>query len=278
MTTPPAPLGPEQQQQLVNQIGLGLASMAAPGTWRQIRTEYRSAGRHVEADVIITAPDGSQHAVPAPRELFGLLGSLRAGMYQPALGTWLSGVVVVDPAQSVSADFSYDHEPRWRHVPPPIGFQDELRFYPRAEDRIPAWLRQRAGLPPLGPSTVDEIKSPRIYDGVDPSGRPLVNRPPLQPGERERILDYLGAAPVVLAARSYGADAFAPDRDDAVPMTFRTDGSWVWPGAVAYYLREHDVPPDPELVAHIRARQFVVPEVDEPARDLALAAVTGEPA
>lgn len=278
MTTPPAPLGPEQQQQIVNQIGLGLSSMAAPGTWRQIRTEHRAVGRHVETDVIITAPDGTPHSVPPPRELFGHFGALRAGMYRPGLGTWLSAVVIVDPAQGVSADFTYDFEPRWRNVPPPIGFQDELRFFPRAEDRIPAWLRQRAGLPPL--STVDEqgIRTPRVHDGVDPSGRPLVNRPLLQPGEREQVLEYLGAAPVVLAARSYGIDAFAPERTDVVPMNFRTDGSWVWPGAVAYYLREHNVPPDPELVAHIRARRFVVPEVDEPTRDLALAAVTGEPA
>ena len=64
---------------------------------------------------------------------------------------------------------------------------------------------------------------------------------------------------------------------DAVPMNFRTDGAWAWPGAVAYYLREHGVPPDPDLVAHIRARRFTAPsEVPEPAKDLALAAITGE--
>ena len=45
-----------------------------------------------------------------------------------------------------------------------------------------------------------------------------------------------GTAPVVLAARSNGDDAFAPGRTDVVPLNFRTDGSWVWPGAVAYYL------------------------------------------
>ena len=60
-------------------------------------------------------------------------------------------------------------------------------------------------------------------------------------------------------------------------MNFRTDGAWAWPGAVAYYLREHGVPPDPDLVAHIRARRFTAPsEVPEPAKDLALAAITGE--
>ncbi|MFD0540822.1 hypothetical protein ACFQY7_50440 [Actinomadura luteofluorescens] len=38
-----------------------------------------------------------------------------------------------------------------------------------------------------------------------------------------------------------------------MPLTFHTDGTWVWSGAVAYYLTEHGVPPEPDLVAHIRA-------------------------
>ena len=54
-------------------------------------------------------------------------------------------------------------------------------------------------------------------------------------------------------------------------------GGGAWPGAVAYYLREHEVPPDPDLVAHIRARRFTPPsEVSAEATVLALAAITGE--
>ncbi|EOD58743.1 hypothetical protein H480_42690, partial [Amycolatopsis vancoresmycina DSM 44592] len=107
-------------------------------------------------------------------------------------------------------------------------------------------------------------------------GRPLVRRPPVPPAEVEPVLAYLDAAPVILASRSNGPDAFDPARTDAVPLNFRTDGVWAWPGAVAYYLREHGVPPDPELVAHLRARRFAAPaEVTEAAKDLALAAITG---
>ena len=47
-------------------------------------------------------------------------------------------------------------------------------------------------------------------------------------------------------------------------------------GAVAYYLREHDIAPDPELLTHIRASRFTMPEVDEPTRKRAVAAITGE--
>jgi hypothetical protein len=279
MTQPPVPPRPDQQQELVRQIGLALAAQAQPG-WRQLRVEYRAAGRHVEADLLVTGPDGLPRPAQPHPEAVRLLGVLRSGMYQPGRGTWLGAILVFDPAQPPDVDFVRpDLEPPFRQQPPPIGFQDELRFFPRADEHIPAWLRERAGLPPLAPPAGDgRVRTPRIHDGLDAAGKPLVRRPALVPAEIERVLAYLDAAPVILASRSNGPDAFAPDRADAVPMNFRTDGAWAWPGAVAYYLREHGVPPDPDLVAHIRARRFTAPaEVPEPAKDLALAAITGEP-
>lgn len=450
MTTPPGPLGPDQQQAIVDRVGRGLAGLVPPG-WRQLRVDYRAAGRHVECDVHVTSADGAVRPVPPPRELLTDLAELRTGMYRPGIGTWLTAVLTFDPVRGAHTEYSDDPEPAWRRLPPPIGFQDELRFFPRADHHVPTWLRARAGLPPLrtpgpaapppgsvppatpppppqtdgptppgpppvpvadrpaptgpigseqapqperatpptpaagsgpaasgpafapagatpvgpegstgtplaadpgapgptgdedaqpgpaAPSSADasatplpattqgpeedlqptarpapgaaeapapdgatpptsaetpaeregvadppartaaDVKTPRIYDGLDEAGRPVVEREPLSPGEREQVLAYLEAAPAVLASRSYGADAFAPERVDVVPMVFRTDGSWAWPAAVAYYLREHDVAPDPELLGHIRGHRFAVPEVDKAAQDIALAAITGRP-
>ncbi|MBE1500995.1 hypothetical protein H4696_008095 [Amycolatopsis lexingtonensis] len=275
MTQPPGPLRPDQQQEIVRQIGAALTASTPPG-WRQLRIEYRAAGRHVEADLLVTGPDGRPRVAQPPPEAVRLLGVLRSGMYQPGFGTWLGAILVFEPGQAPDVDFVRpDLEPPFRQQPPPIGFQDELRFFPRADEHIPGWLRDKAGLTP--PPGDGEVRTPRIYDGLDASGRPLIRRQPLLPAEIERVLAYLDAAPVILASRSNGPDAFAPDRADAVPMNFRTDGVWAWPGAVAYYLREHGVPPDPELVAHIRARRFTAPaEVPEAAKDLALTAITGE--
>ncbi|WP_410660877.1 ferredoxin [Amycolatopsis sp. lyj-112] len=285
MTQPPVPLNQQQQQQLVWQIGHALATPLPPG-WQQMRVEYRAAGRHVEVDLLVTGQDGlPRPAQPSP-EAVQLLGNLRAGMYRPGGGTWLNAILVFGSATVLSTDFLTDVEPPWRQAPPPIGFQDELRFFPRAEQNIPPWLRQRAGLEsapvaePLvatPPADAPEgLRSPRVYDGVDESGRPVVNREALSPAERDRVLEYLDAAPVVLASRTYDADAFAPSREPLVPLNFRTDGRWYWPGAVAYYLREHDVAPDPDLLTHIRALRFTLPEVGEPERELAVAAITDQ--
>lgn len=292
MTTPPSPppqgptpLTPEQQQRIVAGIGQAVAALVPPG-WRQLRVEHRAMGRHLETDVSVAGPDGVSRPLPPSPEVVRLLGTLRTGMYLPGQGTWLAAVLLFDAVQGASVDFTLDREPRWRRVPPPIGFADELRFFPRAEQHIPAWLRARAGLPPVLPApppaiatpraqTPDGLRMPRVYDGLDEAGRPVVTRERLSPAEREQVLSYLDAAPVVLASRTYDADALDPSRTDAVPLNFRTDGSWVWPGAVAYYLREHDVAPDPELLTHIRGLRFTLPEVGERERDLALTALTG---
>lgn len=137
----------EGQQQLIKRIGRALLG-AAPPDWKQIRAEYRSAGRHIEADVLVTGADGQPQPIRPPMEVVELLGELRAAMYQPGRGTWMSGVYLLEHPSKYSADFAPDTEPRWRRMPPPIGFQDELRRFPRDDAHIPEWLRMRAGLPP----------------------------------------------------------------------------------------------------------------------------------
>ncbi|MEU3274218.1 ferredoxin [Saccharomonospora sp. NPDC006951] len=288
MSQPGAPLTAPQRQQLVARIGQAVAA-AAPRGWRRLEIEYRAAGRHVEVDLGVTGQDGVTRPAQPPAAAVRLLSDLRAGMYQRGRGTWLGATLTFAPGQPPRLDVVLDNEPEWRRQPPPIGFRDELRFFPRAERYLPEWLLLRAdgapvaGEPPrfpsAGPSAVDEgvPRTPRVYDGFDDSGMPLVERPALSRAERERVLAYLDAAPVVLAARGYDTDPFEPRRPASVPLTFRTDGAWVWPGAVAYHLREHEIAPDPELLTHIRARDFVVPEVGEPARELAIAAITGSP-
>ncbi|MET0236597.1 MAG: ferredoxin [Kibdelosporangium sp.] len=280
MTQPPhAPMTPDRRNALIAEIARVLAATVPPG-WGQLRAEYRAAGRHVEAEVIVIGAAGQTRSAPPP-DLVRLLAQLRAGMYQPGRGTWLGGSVEIDATGGLRTDFTLDAEPRWWRVPPPVGFADELRFFPRAAQHIPGWWRHRAGLPgpqpsaePVTPPVDGPVRMPRVWDGLDADGRPVAARPPVPDIERERILGYLEACPVVIAARHYDVDRFVPDTEPKVPLNFHTDGVWVWPGAVSYYLREHNLPPDPDLVAHLRARRFATPEVDEPARERAIAAVT----
>ncbi|GGK40281.1 hypothetical protein [Nocardia camponoti] len=114
-----------------------------------------------------------------------------------------------------------------------------------------------------------------VIDGTDPSGRPIVNRQQLHPEVANSLLHYLQNAPVVLAARSYDTDMFAPsDRD--VPMNFHTDGTFIWPGAVWHYLRKYGLPPSPELMEHVARQGYRVPDVSEAARQAAVQTIVGQ--
>lgn len=110
-------------------------------------------------------------------------------------------------------------------------------------------------------STVPRFRHARPVDGFDDHGRPIVNRPPATRDIFAPLLSYLEAAPVVLAARSCTADIFIPSDID-VPLNFRTDGVWIWPGSVPHYLRKHGTLPEPDLVTHAISRRFSIPELN----------------
>ena len=171
MTEPQPVMDQPEQDRLTRQVGRALLTVAGQD-WTQVRAEFRAAGRHVEVDVYVTGQDGTPRPVPPPREVVDGLGKLRQGMYRPGRGTWLSALYLLDPPSSFSAEFEPDVEPRWRRVPPPIGFADELRFFPRGDDHIPDWLRQRAGLPPAG------AEVPATPPHGTPQGGPQHGTPP----------------------------------------------------------------------------------------------------
>ncbi|GLZ29451.1 hypothetical protein Lesp02_16410 [Lentzea sp. NBRC 105346] len=289
MSQPATPLSDEDQQQLVRQIGRAMLP-ALPPDWQKVRAEYRAAGRHIEVDLAFSGPDGQLRPVRPPMEVVQLFGQLRSGMYQPDRGTWLSAVYEIEAPAAFTVDFEAEEEPRWRNVPPPIGFRDELQTFPRPDERIPDWWRQRVGLPPLPQPEPEQpqeyqaaeqpvenaaMRTARVYDGKNDEGRIFVNRQPVEPHLLEGLIAYLEAAPVVLAARNYDTDEFSPTEQD-VPLNFRTDGTWIWAGAVPHYLRKYGLPPEPELVAHAVSRNFQVGEVDEATQDLAVSIITGQ--
>jgi len=181
VTEPQPVMAQAEQDQLTRQVGRALLTVAG-ADWQQVRAEYRSAGRHIEVDVLVKGPDGVERPVRPPQEVVDGLGKLRQGMYRPGRGTWLSALYVLDPPSSFSAEFEPDVEPRWRRVPPPIGFADELRFFPRGDDHIPDWLRQRAGLPPAPDAPAADQAGVAGPQAGGPAGPGGANEQPGRPG------------------------------------------------------------------------------------------------
>ena len=95
-----------------------------------------------------------------------------------------------------------------------------------------------------------------VFDGVDPDRGPwfTTNRPVVtDDAERDRLLTALRTAEIITWSGTWMVDVLNPERGDVVPLHLRTDGRWVWSDAVAYYLEQYGLAPDPDLVAHLSA-------------------------
>nr|WP_219633045.1 TNT domain-containing protein [Haloechinothrix aidingensis] len=265
-------LNATEQDTLVKQIGLALLR-AAPQDWQSITAEYRAVGKYHELDGEVTFTDGTTREWIATHDIASMFGKLRAGMYRDQRGTWFNAVYQLDAPASYNLEYDRD-EPQWNMEPPPQAYSDELRMFPRSDDNVPEWLMRRlAGLGPERPGP--RFRFARVFDGTGPSGRPLINRAELDSDEREKVLEYLNTAPVVLPGNGVDTDRLSGQSEPTVPVAFHSDGTWIWPAAVNYYLREHGVAPEPDLVAHIRANGFTVPEVTQEQRAAASSYVAG---
>ncbi|PXY38053.1 TNT domain-containing protein [Prauserella flavalba] len=266
----PTQLNATEQDTLVKQIGLSLLR-AAPRDWRRVTAEYRAVGRYHELTGEVVTSDGTTEEWLATHDIATLFGRLRAGMYREGRGTWFNARYQLDHPSSYNLEYDRD-EPHWDLAPPPQAYADELRMFPRSEENVPDWLMRRmAGLGPERPGP--RFRMARIFDGVGPNG-PVINRPELDVEEQDRVLDYLDGAPVVVPGRGYDIDRLASTPESTVPIAFHSDGTWIWPAAVNYYLREYGVAPEPDLLQHMRANGFGIPDVPDPVRQAAAAHIT----
>jgi hypothetical protein len=104
-----------------------------------------------------------------------------------------------------------------------------------------------------------------VFDGVDPAtGRPVVapDHPRLAPDERDRVVAYLRAGTDVMTTTALDTDQVDPTRGAVVPVSFRTDGAWVWSDEVAYYTETYGLAPEADLYRHIVARDYRCPRPD----------------
>lgn len=108
----------------------------------------------------------------------------------------------------------------------------------------------------------------KIFDTHDETGRAVFgpDRERLDDeNERENLVRYLRSGRMVLSTTGRDRDRMVPERGQVVPMSFRTDGEWVWSEALAYYVSEHNIAPEQELRDHVNARGYAVGEVSDDA-------------
>ncbi|SFR28084.1 Protein of unknown function [Lentzea waywayandensis] len=252
-----------------------LLVMHAPSDWVQIRLAYRAAGSFVEMPGFVESMNGQLRPWNPPAAAAEELAALRARMIPPGVGPWSGAQMIIEfPLRSST---SYTHkDPGWKTKPPAAAVLDDLRRFPRSPEHVPEWMRAIVPNVEKVLAARARFREARVFDRREANGRPVVERPPVPADEVAGVLRYLNEAHLVLGGRGHDTDLFAPDSAPDVPAGFHTDGTWLWPASIPHYLAKHGVPPEPELVAHIRAANFTPPPVDAATAALAHTALTGE--
>jgi hypothetical protein len=80
-----------------------------------------------------------------------------------------------------------------------------------------------------------------------------------QPDE-ENIANYLESAPAISVSGSMADDYFDPSKRAVAPLEIVSDGAWVWPRDLAYYVRHYHAALPPDFVAFMRQRGWQPPE------------------
>lgn len=120
-----------------------------------------------------------------------------------------------------------------------------------------------------------DVKLARVFDTSDETGPGFApDHPTMADGpERERVLAYLRAGTDLLMTLGTMPDVVDPARGAVVPMSFRTDGVWIWTDTVTYYLERHGLAPDPDLLHHIQSTDGLPAVLDDATFDRAMAVI-----
>lgn len=96
------------------------------------------------------------------------------------------------------------------------------------------------------------------------NGDSLELRPELErcqdPELKDQVLRFLSGGGFVLQAPVLREDRLDPTRTEVVPLGYVSDGDWIWPLEMSYYLEQHDILPEDEFLEHMRAQGFEAKE------------------
>jgi nicrotizing toxin Mtb-like protein len=235
----------------------------APEGWQQVEFDCTALGTRFQVTARVQGSFGEATWIP-PQEIIDWLRRSRIDDSGPSVGAWTSMKYVL-PHGAVPKMMCRYEEPSWLRTSGEFReYLDELRFFPRSEapDWLldPAWLHFRSTWDATVPRK--PVRMAQVFDGPGADGEPpLAFRTALPLAEKWMVINYLYGGEILLRASSASPDEVDPQRQPEVPKQFHTDGTWVWPLAMAYYLEEHDIAPPRDFLDHIRRNSYQPPEV-----------------
>ncbi len=139
-------MSPPEQDQVLREVGGALLEVAPPN-WSEIRYTIGATAELTSTQLEALLDDGSVLDLDPPGPVRRKLRELRTGMYQPGKGTWFTARYVIRRPTRYSVDFDYDNEPDFGSEigfdPVPLTYVNDLKIFPRDDEHVPGWLRQK---------------------------------------------------------------------------------------------------------------------------------------
>lgn len=126
-------------QELQDEIVSATLDAVSGADWTTATILYRKVAKYGEAEMIVTAADGSTSQPKLPSDVVFAFSDLRKAMATPNHGTWLSAIVTVRKDDVADFEFNYDQQPNWNVEVAPEIYLEDLDLYPRPADEVPSW-------------------------------------------------------------------------------------------------------------------------------------------
>ncbi|MFD4635948.1 hypothetical protein ACFWN2_01465 [Lentzea sp. NPDC058436] len=133
-------LSPIEQQEKLAEITQEILPTLPQG-WSRLVLRAKMIGPHSEADTGVKMSDGSVRGWSFPPEVWRKFQQLRKGMYAEGLGSWIEFEYVLDPPGRYSINYNRDEAPKFDEAPSQENFATEQKWFPRADEAMPAWFR-----------------------------------------------------------------------------------------------------------------------------------------
>lgn len=80
--------------------------------------------------------------------------------------------------------------------------------------------------------------------------------------EKGKLISYLNAGLVYSASPGIGVDVLSSEGKMSGPIHSRTDGRWMWPSDLSYYVENYDVAVPEEFLASLRQNNWQTPRAE----------------
>ncbi|GAA2426885.1 hypothetical protein GCM10010191_44390 [Actinomadura vinacea] len=138
----PRPYDEERYDELVQRLGRILMQISPEG-WERIDLQVRMVASVSEGALTVVMADGVHAEVEPVRDFSEIAAELRSMLYRPDRGTWFGMRFTMSPPSEYWVSFNDRFDPEWSPPLPAEAWRHDLSVFPRADEHIPAWLRDR---------------------------------------------------------------------------------------------------------------------------------------